>query len=176
MYGECNLQIEQNIRFQEREWQLQRLGWIVFAAIVIAAVLGLFGGGGVFAQKRVDSGSGLALEFSRFERRGAFAKLRIDVEPTDPSRTEFSIWIDRRYLQDMDVENITPTPVRTEFAGDRLHFVFHSRANEMDKLTEAGPYRITFMLKANHFGITEGKIGLVDGANTTIRFRQLFYP
>lgn len=164
------MQIEQNIRFQEREWRLQRLGWTVFAAIVIAAVLGLFGGGGLFAQKRIDTGKGLALEFSRFERNGALTKLKIDVEPNDSGEHEFSIWIDRQYLQNMNIENIVPIPVRTKLAGDTLHFVFSARANQGDV------YRIHFTLNADRIGITEGTIGLVDRAHATIRFRQLFYP
>lgn len=183
MKRECVLQIQQNIRFQEREWRLQRLGWIVFVAIVIAAVLGLFGGGGVFAQKRIDTGTGFALEFSRFERSGAFTKLRIDAQPNGATQNEFSIWIDRQYLHDFDIENITPTPVRSELTGETLSFVFSTRARNGEDIlsgtnmsSEANTYRITFTLNADRFGIVEGKIGLVDNANTTIRFRQLFYP
>lgn len=176
------MQIEQNIRFQEREWRLQRIGWIVFATFIIAAVLGLFGGGGMFAQKRIDTGNGVAVEFSRFERSGAITKLRIDAQPNGPHQSEFAIWIDREYFQNFDIESITPTPVRTEFTDETLHFVFSAGArnremlNETTKSNQANTYRITITLKADRFGIVEGQIGLLDRANSTIRFRQLFYP
>ena len=176
------MQIEQNIRFQEREWRLQRIGWIVFATFIIAAVLGLFGGGGMFAQKRIDTGNGVAVEFSRFERSGAITKLRIDAQPNGLNRSEFAIWIDREYFQHFDIESITPTPVRTELTGETLHFVFSAGTqngdmlNETNKSNQANTYRISINLKADRFGMVEGKMGLLHRTNSTIRFRQLFYP
>lgn len=164
------MQIEQNIRFQEREWKLQRVGWTAFGAIVIAAMLGLFGGGGMLAKTRADTGDGFAIEYPRFERNGTFTKLRIDVTHARPTLGELTIWIGREYFQDIDIELITPTPMRTELADDKMHFIFSIRDHP------EATYRFVFTLKANKFGIKEGIVGLADGSNRNLQIRQLFYP
>ena len=41
--------IEDGIAFQRRVWRAERIGWALMLALVAAAILGLFGGGGVLA-------------------------------------------------------------------------------------------------------------------------------
>lgn len=39
------LEVSQDLNFQRREWVVQRVGWVVMAVLLVAALLGLFGPG-----------------------------------------------------------------------------------------------------------------------------------
>ncbi|HET8720461.1 MAG TPA: hypothetical protein VFM24_00430, partial [Nitrospira sp.] len=47
------IQFDQDLRFQERIWRIERVGWLAMAAILFAAVLGLFGRG-LLSQASVE--------------------------------------------------------------------------------------------------------------------------
>jgi hypothetical protein len=40
-----DLEVEQDLDFQQRTWALERAGWIVMLLIIAAALAGFFGGG-----------------------------------------------------------------------------------------------------------------------------------
>ena len=53
-----DLEIDQDLRFQKREWAFERASWVVMALVVLAGLLGLLGRGPMSDQTAV-SGDGL---------------------------------------------------------------------------------------------------------------------
>ena len=68
--------IERDIAFQRRAWRAERIGWAGMLAVVAAALLGAFGGGGPIAGAEARIG-GLSVEWARVQRLGATTPLRI---------------------------------------------------------------------------------------------------
>jgi hypothetical protein len=77
------------------------------------------------------------------------------------------VWLDRRYTESMELQQVTPQPDTMEAGGERLIFTFRRVAGE-------GPTAITFDLRPNRFGSLFGRIGLIDGP--ALQFHQFIYP
>ena len=78
--GNPELEFEQDLSFQRREWSIQRAGWLVMATIVIAGLIGLFGAGPL-SSANAEAGP-LQLQYSRFERRHAPSELDRVAKPS----------------------------------------------------------------------------------------------
>src|SRR5690606_25597894 len=63
------LQIDERRHFQEIFWTVERFAWIIFALILLLALLGLTGSGGYFAKttQTLDAGTAEYARFSRWE-------------------------------------------------------------------------------------------------------------
>jgi hypothetical protein len=153
------MDIDTDVKFQRRVWTVQRIGWSVIAAVIVAALIGLFGTGPV--SRASAQAPGLQLEYDRFGRLQRPMKLRCLVSETKP---ETQIALSREYLDSVHVVEITPPPVRAEAAGAWLVYRFAGPA----------PMAVTFNVKAEEFGNLTGAVRIPDGE--AVSFRQFIYP
>jgi hypothetical protein len=105
-------QIDQDLGFQRREWRMQRAGWWALTAFVVAAVLGLFGGGVVSSARAGDEGSALWIDYERFVRVGAPSRLSVHLG-TPADGNAYELHINREYFESLRIEQIVPAPERT---------------------------------------------------------------
>jgi hypothetical protein len=154
------LEIEQDLPFQQRVWTTQRIGWIVMAVLVIAASVGLFGTGPV-SNSSVAS-PGLEVEYERFGRlqQPTTIRFRVDADTNETAK----IFVGRKYLESVQVEQITPEPDKVEAAAQWFIYSF----------TRQGPTAVTFHVRPDEFGVLSGEARLAQGE--TIAFWQLIYP
>ncbi len=104
--------IEDGIAFQRRVWRAERIGWVLMLALVAAAILGLFGGGGVLARGQAQAG-GLAVEWPRLARLGAAAPIRITLPP-EPGAREAELRLPADFPARWRVREIAPAPLEAE--------------------------------------------------------------
>jgi hypothetical protein len=154
------LQLEQDLRFQYREWITQRIGWVVIGLVLVTALLGVFGTGPVSSSS--VSGPGLRLEYERFGRVQKSTSLRFYLADTQEAAT---VLISRQYLQSVQVENIAPQPQKVESDDHWLIYHFPTRRK---------PAEIIFHLKPEKLGSLLGEARLADGE--AISFSQFIYP
>ena len=161
-----DLQIRENPDFQRSFWIIERIGWVLVALILIAALLGLFGTG-LFSRTRAGDKNGpLWLEYNRFGRFQSPSTLRVHIGRGETKKIA-RIWFDRNYVKGIQIEQITPEPDSVEFVSDRLVYTF-----KLAKPIE--PAEVTFHMKLEQFGSLSGKVGLVNGP--TLSFTQFIYP
>ena len=80
---------------------------------------------------------------------------------------QVELWVDRDYLQTVQVEQIVPEPDEVRSAGNRLTYVFG--------VEEPGqPLTITFDLRHTTFGPKSGQVGLGD--SPALDFGQVVFP
>jgi hypothetical protein len=156
------LEISEDMRYQRREWVVQRVGWGLMAGFVAAGAAGLFGSGPL-ARAAVDTG-GLRVEYDRYARLDAPTEMTI--EATD-ARSDLRIWISRDFLAATEVEHITPEPDSTELHADRVVHVF--RGTKV-----AAPRGVSLDLRPRRLGPRSGALGLEGGASAEIH--QIVYP
>jgi hypothetical protein len=63
-----DLEIEEYIGFQRRDWAVRHIAWAILALVVLAALLGLFGNGILSKANLGDDEMPLQLEYERFGR------------------------------------------------------------------------------------------------------------
>lgn len=156
-----DLRVSEEIRFEKKEWTAQRIGWIAMGVILVAALLGLLGGGPLGRATAGDERSGLWVQYDRFARNTARSELTIHVE----RGREIRLWISNDYLRSMQVKEILPEPDEVRSLPDRMLFVFHA---------VQAPAVILVSMETRRVGRVPAQIGLENGPR--VQFRQFIYP
>jgi hypothetical protein len=161
------LEIEEDIKFQQWEWRVSRLGWVLMALVLLAGTLGVFGVGILSGTTRQSEGGLLEVQYEKFGRHRAPTSLVLSLGPGAVRDGEVRLWIDREYLQGLDIEGITPEPDSVETQGDRLVYVFNAAESQL-------PVLVNYSLQTNYLGLRQGRVGLDNGPE--LDFWQLIYP
>jgi hypothetical protein len=160
-----DLQVAQDPVFQRREWRVQRVGRVVMALVVAGGLLGLFGTGPL-SRATATAGAALQLEYGRFERVRAPTALRIHVHPRAVSAGRAEVWLDRAYVSESLVLDVSPAPAAVAVTPDRIVYAF-------DVADPTRPVEVVIQLKLQRPGLLAGRVG---GAGGSASFRQLVYP
>ena len=166
--GASDLLLEQDLDFQRREWAIQRAAWLVFLAIVLAAVLGLFGSDGLVSDAAAGEKDGpLFLEYQRFERYHAPTELTVQVGPGVAREGAVRLWLDSGYAQGIEIESVLPEPEAVEVGSDRLTYVF--QVSNPDE-----PTTIALQFRHSQFPRQRGRLGIDGGPE--LSFTQIVFP
>ena len=104
-----DLELEEDIGFQRRDWLLRRIAWAVLALVFLAALLGIFGNGILSKATLGDDGMPLQVEYERFGRHKAPMDLKMRLGPEAVQEGKVRLWLERSYLNTMQVETIVPS-------------------------------------------------------------------
>lgn len=162
-----DLEISEDLPHQRREWAIERWGWAIMGAILLAALAGLLGSGPLSSTIGGEPGTTLWVEYQRFIRNQAPARLRIHLTPPSGD-SKARISINREFIENIELRHIDPQPETVETHTDRLTYVFN--------VPDAGkPAAVTYHFSPSKFGILPARID-VDGGGIGINFRQFVYP
>lgn len=150
-------------------WIVQRIGWGVLAAIVLASFFGLFGLGGWVSSKE-ESASWGSIRYDRFLRWQGPTSIELQIRRSAVKNDEFEIWISNDYLRKMKTETFFPVPKAIFVQEDRSYFVFDVRPGE-----KKGGFPLFLLWQAEEIGSYEGRIGL-SGEERSFDIRQVVYP
>lgn len=146
-------------------WRVERVGWAVMALAVIAALLGIFGGG---PMSRVHAGGGgVAVEYQRFQRASAENDYRFDVDAALVRDGRLRLRLDQALLDDMELESIIPEPEAVVAGNGHTEFVFLAAST-------GGQARVRFRFRPATFGRRAGRVE-VPGA-PPVAIDQIIYP
>jgi hypothetical protein len=160
-----SLEIGQDLDFQRKEWEVQRVAWLVVLVILLAAVAGIFGAGPL---SHAEAASGpLEMNYDRIARRGSETTLTLRVAPQTAVDGELPLWLDRDFLDKVNIDRIVPEPAEMEAEDERV--IYRFVAADPEQVAE-----ITFQLNPAEPGIARGRLGVVDGAE--VSFAQFIYP
>lgn len=162
-----DLEIPQDIRFEKRDWTFQRIGWIGMLLVALAALAGLLGPGPLTRMTAGQKDSALWVEYYRFERVEAPTDLKINIGPGAASGSELRLWIDRGYVENAEIEELSPEPNRYEAGPDRMIYIYG-----LADPSKATAIRVRF--RGQQPGSREGKLGIEGGPE--VSFGQFFYP
>ncbi|MBC7792028.1 MAG: hypothetical protein H7Z74_18940 [Anaerolineae bacterium] len=160
-----DLERPSNLAFQQREWRVQRIAWIVMGLVLAATLVGVFGGGPL-AHSRVGSpANGLFLEYDRIARYRALSTLDFYVL-SPPAGGELRLWIARDFLDVIRLHTITPEPASQELSSDRISYVFDATGDT--------PLKVRFEVEPNALWQRGGRAGVGD--EQPISFSQFVLP
>lgn len=152
------LELDEKIDMHIKGWKVQRVGWVLVLAIMLAAALGVFGHG-IFSKKVVHL-ENAQITYERFFRYEAEMEVRFIVAGSAaPTQISFS----QDYLKNMRIEQIVPEPKENFTRSGSVFFVFG----------EDTPVEVTFYLMAKKAGTLQGEVG-VNNAN--FHLSQFIYP
>ena len=167
MHRGSDLEISQDLNSQRRNWAVQRFAWVILAALILAAILGLFGSGPLSRGMAGRQDDPLRVEYRRFWRLQSPMSLRLHFGPGAARNGQVRVWLSRSYLEAVSVQHITPQPQSVE-AGPE-HFTYIFTLSQPDR-----PTAVTFHIEPEIPGSVPGQAGLENGPE--VSFRHFIYP
>ena len=164
-----DLEIDQSLEFQYREWKVERVGWILMALVISGALLGFFGGAGPFSTGSVEGGGAtpFRLEYYRFGRFKSQSTLRVQVAPGVTRADTVAFWISQSFLRGVTIDQVTPAPKSVEVGPERMTYIFSA-------VDSSEPVEIVIRFTLEEIGTQSGRLGLVTGP--PVEFHQFVYP
>lgn len=142
----------------------RHVGWVAMAMLVAAGALGLLGSGGPLGLGTVTAGA-LELTYPRFVRRTAPLTLHLQIAPTG-SQPVLTVTVRKEWLQAVEIDTVTPSPVRARLTGDGVSYEFLADFRN-------GPVEVWLHGKAKRAGVVSGAI---ETGGDRVVFTQLSYP
>jgi hypothetical protein len=103
------LQLEEDRSFQNAFWTAERIAWGMFGLFVLAALLGLTGAGGYYANSRISVPTGELLH-PRIARWNSTEMVKVTFVPGNDTRR---LTIGRPFFEHFRVTRIDPPPVKS---------------------------------------------------------------
>lgn len=144
-----------DIEFHRRSWRLQRIGQGLVAAIVVAGSVGFFGGGGISRGRISDPAHRIDVSYERIVRAHSPFAIRVTIAPELVRDGEAAIWLANGLFAGVRIENLTPRPLREEFAAQRVVYHFAAAGD--------GPMTAVFWFDASGAGRRHSRMGVVGG-------------
>lgn len=158
-----DLETGEDLRFQKREWKVQRVFWSLMYGVIIAVMLGVTGKG-MLSHSRLGTADGpLQLDYERFLRYRSNDDLRIAVRShRDITRLTFN----SDYFNHIGVQRILPEPKAMLMTDKTVTLVFDNIPSE--------PTIVTITVSPDSIGRHHGWAAVDGGARHS--FTQFVYP
>jgi hypothetical protein len=148
---------------QCREWRTERIGWVIMALLVLAALLGLFARGPLSESTIASSDGALRVDYERFGHKTARTQFVITLARA-PQDTR--IRLSPSFLQTYDIEVLYPVPLRSASGAAGLELVFAPSAT--------GDLTVHVAGRPNRFGMAS--LWVEASNQNRASFTQLIYP
>jgi hypothetical protein len=141
------MQMEDEIRLHEKGWIVQRVGWVILAILLVAAILGVFGDG--ILSNRTQTNGNVSISYQRFGRFESQQSLKINATSV---QRELIVSIPQGYLRAMEIDNIIPEPAKQKIENDHLKLSF-----DAEELAE-----VTVYFNPKQIGTTSASVKIDD--------------
>ena len=102
-----DLEIEEDLAFQDRSWRAQRVAWVLMSCLLVLAMLGLFGTGPLSSATVGEPGAPIWVEYERFGKFRDRMTVRVHLGPGAARGAEARVWLDRAHQEAFRVEGVT---------------------------------------------------------------------
>ena len=161
------IDINQDMEYQWREWRVQRIAWVFFIAILLAALLGLLGQGPLSVARTGAPDAGLALEFERIDRARAPTGMTVTLAPNIAQSGSARLAVSREFVDRISIDEIVPEPESVETGRDAVTYTF-------DVKDASQPAAIRFDFQHKFAGLMRGAVQMEGGP--ALPFEMFVWP
>lgn len=154
------------MRHHRAAWRVERIAWAVMALLLLATLLGAFGGGPLSHAR--SSAPSVELEYERLMSAAAPTEYRLQVQPALAVDGRVPVRIDQALVELMQLQSIVPEPEAVAAGPGYTEFVFR---------VDPGlrrPAEIAFQFQPATFGRFRGQL-LVAGREA-LPVSHIVYP
>ena len=155
------IDIEQDLPFQYRQWRMERLGQVLIACCIMAALLGLFGHSPLSTAARQTVDGRLSIHYDRFARNETNTDLLVTLNRTRMADGIVRLWLDQDYLDAFKVTAVSPVPIRGEARDGARAFVFQ---------TDGSRFTATLSVQFEAVGLVHGSVRADEGKPSSDTF------
>lgn len=160
------LQLEQDLSFQERDWRVQRIAMLLMLVFILVGLSGLLGPGPLSHAHARSADDSVSVDYLRWARRGGKANLTVIVDQAQVRDGRLRVEVPMAYFEDMELEAVTPQPEQVEASGSTMRFIFAAPRAD-------GPVTLEFDVQGQGMGPVRGELRVHD---TIVRFQQFLWP
>ena len=119
-----DIAVGSDLEFQRKWWRFTHWMWIVFAAIVVADLLGCFGRGPLAnARLRTNDGT-MALKYERIERFSTPSILRIQFGQNALRDGKIELWVGESLVKRLGNQRVIPQPLASAVGSGGVLYTF----------------------------------------------------
>ena len=139
-----DLAVGSDLEFQRKWWRFANVIWIVFAAVIVADLLGCFGRGFVAnSHLRTNDGT-MDVKYERIERFSTPSALRIQFGESAIRDGKVQLWISDKFIKSLSNQRVIPQPLSSVVGQGGVLYTF---------LAASPPAAIEFSLEPTAPGI-----------------------
>ena len=157
---------------RDGQYIAQRIGWLLIAAVIVLALLGLFGDGPLSRAKATSSSEGISieLEYQRFARSRSPQELRVTIDAPNATADTVAVAFSDRLASGVQITGTSPEGATGAFVSDA------ALAWRIDDWTQ--PIEITIEYIPRARWRFEGAITVIIGETPgrEVSFTQFLYP
>ena len=132
-----SLQLDQHLDFQRLLHVVRSVGMLLLLAGVVAALAGVFGGGGAVSQAQARSGA-LQASYPRFARYQSPTRIAFQLPTSAIAGDTFELVLEGDHVRDFDFEQVVPEPSAMAATDDRLSYTFDVAAGDTQSVSFKG--------------------------------------
>jgi len=166
MADDNSLELEQDLIFHRREWRIQSVAWVVWGAVILAALVGLVGPGPLSGRTVSSADGRLGVEYDRFLHHHHPESLWITMKP-DVGEDLLRLHLSRSLLEDIKIDQIEPDPESEELDSQGTTYVFRCQRGEP-------AVKAVFHLEFEAIGSGSGEVKL--GGSDPVVLKYFVYP
>jgi hypothetical protein len=166
MTSRVKLELPTDDAFQQMEWRVQRIGWLVWAILLLAALLGLTGSGWFSSEEATSEDRTITVRYDRFLHYHKPTQLEINLKSNE-SDDRWQLKVGRSLLDRLQILRIEPEPERREIAPDGIVYAFLRSAG-----APAG--KVVFHVEYERYGSTQGTISQLGSG--PVDLKQFVFP
>lgn len=125
-----DIQLEQDMDYQKREWRAERIAWGLMAAIMLLSAAGLTGNGPLSHKSVDEPGLPLQIEHDVIGRYQAPATLQVALPVAAGDSGTVQLRLGREFVENIEIRRIDPEPERVVAAADYFTFEFNSAPSD----------------------------------------------
>ena len=155
---------QESMQLQQRQWRIERVGWCVFALVLLLALVGAFSQGILSETTAETPDKSLAVTHQRFERHETVTQLTIEAQAAGDQGLALEITGD--LLDKLTIQTIWPEPVNSASLDGGLRLQFNT--------DDQGAATVRLSLRPDRWGFSRGEVAIEGGQSVTID--QFIYP
>ena len=167
MSANRQLDLEEDEAFEKAEWRVQRIGWLLWALVLIAGLAGLLGTGPLSNAQATTPDGDLTVSYDRFLHYHQPAQLEIELRGRDQNAEGADLKVSQTLLNRIQIHRIQPEPERRQIVPDGVIYSFA-------RSSDAQTCKIVFHIEFERMGKSVGGLGL--SGNEPVYFNQFVYP
>lgn len=102
--------VGEDLGFQERWWNFERVVWSIFALILVADVLGVFGRGWLAKAELKNPESGMHVKYERVERAMTPSVVSIQFDQSAVRNGSVHLYVSNSVVRDLGESRVIPQP------------------------------------------------------------------
>ncbi|WP_419804605.1 hypothetical protein [Terriglobus sp.] len=122
--------VGEDLRFQERWWTFERIVWSVFALILLADVLGVFGRGWLAKAELKNENSGMQVKYERVQRAMTPSVVSIQFLPAAVHNGNVQLYVSNSVVKDLGESRVIPEPEHSTIGDGGVLYSFPTQGRE----------------------------------------------